>query len=565
MKNVDFRAMFRRARPHGEGEVRALSGMKGHLCALLITLVIFAVHFYVSLFAIHPQDSKSAFLLLGYVVLFTLLDWLFVRQLTRLHKILGTIAAAGFVAVFVLQLWSAPLFQASAYHDQLEITQTDQFSENFAEVDMSSVPVIDYDVARQLGDKKMGEVTALGSQYEVSDDYTLCSVNGTLYRVSPLEYRDVIKWIQNRGEGVPGYIRVNVSDPSDVELVMLDEGMRYVESACLNDDLQRHVRLRYPTEMMTDYSFEIDDAGNPYYVVSTYRPEVGVYGGNDATGIILVDPISGACTKYDEDEVPQWVDRIQPSQFALEQLDNWGRYVNGFFNTLFGQRDMLTNTEGHNYISIDGEMYVYTGVTSIGADHSIVGFALINLKDEKATFYKVNGADEASAMSSAEGEVQEKGYEATFPILLNVGGHPTYFVSLKDQEGLVKQYAFVSLENYSLVGIGDTVSDAQRSYLLRLNENGETQGDSEEIMQEASGALSAIESAVSEGTTHYYFTIEGSEQLFIAPLSLSSELVMSEVGDTVHVRFVDTGDPTVIVDDFDNETMHYDDPAQQEE
>ena len=168
-------------------------------------------------------------------------------------------------------------------------------------------------------------------------------------------------------------------------------------------------------------------------------------------------------------------------------------------------------------------------------------------------------------MSSAEGEVQEKGYEATFPILLNVGGHPTYFVSLKDQEGLVKQYAFVSLENYSLVGIGDTVSDAQRSYLLRLNENGETQGDSEEIMQEASGALSAIESAVSEGTTHYYFTIEGSEQLFIAPLSLSSELVMSEVGDTVHVRFVDTGDPTVIVDDFDNETMHYDDPAQQEE
>ena len=211
MKNVDFRAMFRRARPHGEGEARALSGMKGHLCALLITLVIFAVHFYVSLFAIHLQDSKSAFLLLGYVVLFTLLDWLFVRQLTRLHKILGTIAAAGFVAVFVLQLWSAPLFQASAYHDQLEITQTDQFSENFAEVDMSSVPVIDYDVARQLGDKKMGEVTALGSQYEVSDDYTLCSVNGTLYRVSPLEYRDVIKWIQNRGEGVPGYIRVIIS------------------------------------------------------------------------------------------------------------------------------------------------------------------------------------------------------------------------------------------------------------------------------------------------------------------------------------------------------------------
>ena len=536
--------------------------MKGHLCALLLTVLLFALHFYFALFAIHLQDSGSVCLILGYLLLFAGLDWLLTGRLIRLHKVLGSIAAAGFVLVCILQLWSAPLFQASAYHDQLQLTQTDQFSENFAEVDMSSVPVIDYDVARQLGDKKMGEVTALGSQFEVSDDYTLCSVNGTLYRVSPLEYRDFIKWIQNRGDGVPGYIRVNVSDPSDVELVLLDEGMKFVESAFLNDRLERHVRLHYPTEMLTDYSFEVDDEGRPYYVVSTYRPKVGVYGGNDATGIILVDPISGACTKYDEDEVPQWVDRIQPSAFALEQLDNWGRYVNGFFNTLFGQRDMLTNTEGHNYISIDGEMYVYTGVTSIGADHSIVGFALINLKDKEATFYKVNGADEASAMSSAEGEVQEKGYEATFPILLNVGGHPTYFVSLKDQEGLVKQYAFVSLENYSLVGIGDTVGAAQRSYLLRLSENGKENESDPAAMQVVSGTLSALESAVQEGSTHYYFTIEGNDRLFIAPLSLSSELVMSEVGDAVQVRYVESEDMTIVIDAFDNETMHYDDPEE---
>lgn len=539
-----------------------LAGVKGHLCALLLTVLLFALHFYFALFAIHLQDSGSVCLILGYLLLFAGLDWLLTGRLIRLHKVLGSIAAAGFVLVCVLQLWSAPLFQASAYHDQLQLTQTDQFSENFAEVDMSSVPVIDYDVARQLGDKKMGEVTALGSQFEISDDYTLCSVNGTLYRVSPLEYRDFIKWIQNRGEGVPGYIRVNVSDPSDVELVLLDEGMKFVESAFLNDRLERHVRLHYPTEMLTDYSFEVDDEGRPYYVVSTYRPKVGVYGGNDATGIILVDPISGACTKYDEDEVPQWVDRIQPSAFALEQLDNWGRYVNGFFNTLFGQRDMLTNTEGHNYISIDGEMYVYTGVTSIGADHSIVGFALINLKDKEATFYKVNGADEASAMSSAEGEVQEKGYEATFPILLNVGGHPTYFVSLKDQEGLVKQYAFVSLENYSLVGIGDTVGAAQRSYLLRLSENGKENESDPAAMQVVSGTLSALESAVQEGSTHYYFTIEGNDRLFIAPLSLSSELVMSEVGDAVQVRYVESEDMTIVIDAFDNETMHYDDPEE---
>lgn len=536
-----------------------VKGVKAHVLALLITVVIFAVHFYLSLFAIQLQDAGSVSTLLCYLLLFAFLDYVLTLRFSALAKGAVALAGIGFLALVVLQAYSSPLFQADAYRNQLKITQTDQFEENFDSISLSQVPVIDYEVAKQLGDKKMGQVTALGSQYEVSDDYTLCSVNGQLYRVSPLEYRDFIKWFQNRGSGIPGYIRVNVTDPNDVELVLLEEGMKYAESGYFNDNLQRLVRLQYPMEMVTDYSFEIDDEGNPYYVVSTYRPKVGVYGGYDATGIILVDPISGACTRYAQEDVPSWVDRIQPTEFALEQLDNWGKYVNGFFNTLFGQKEMLTNTEGHNYMTIDGETYVYTGVTSVGSDRSIVGFSLINLKSKEATFYKVNGADEASAMNSAEGEVQEKGYQSTFPILLNISGHPTYFVSLKDQEGLVKKYGFVSLENYSLVGIGDTVSEAQQSYLLRLSENGEEIEGSDSVLAQAEGEIETITSAVKDGNTTYYFTIKGNDTLFVAPISLSSELVLSQKGDAIRVSYVESEDATIVVDSFDNVDLHYQD------
>ncbi|MGL5540227.1 MAG: hypothetical protein ACRDBX_01200, partial [Erysipelotrichaceae bacterium] len=526
---------------------------KAAFVALLVTAAIAAFTFYLYYPAINVRSESSAyyiaFLFGVYVVVALMLGGKFSAPVKAAMG--GGIFLVG--AVMVLSFLSSPLFNAQAYRDQIVMHESQEFTNDFDTVALNRIPVIDYEVAKQLGDKKMGQITGLGSQYTVSDQYTLVAVEDKLYRVSPLEYRDFFKWFQNRDKGVPGYIKVNVNDPSDVELVELEEGMQYAPSAYFGQRLERHVRFAYPNELLTDYSFEIDDNGKPYWVISTYLPEVGFYGGPSANGVIIVDPVTGEMEKYSVQETPTWVDRVQPSSFANAQINNWGLYVNGFLNTLFGQKDMLMVTEGHNYVLVNDQMHMYTGLTSVGADNSIVGFALVNLKTKDATFYKIGGADERSAMESAQGQVQHLNYRATFPILLNVSNEPSYFVSLKDQANLVKMYAFVSVRNYQIVGIGDSVAEAQADYMRQLKQNGiDTEVPDTGVYTEVSGAITSISEAIVEGNSNYYFTVEGSSQLFIAPISLSSELPVTKVGQNVTLTYLESEDATVVVDSFDN-------------
>lgn len=535
---------------------KAMKPVKGHIIAFLITAIIFAVTFYVSLPAISIRTRDSAFFLVFILLVFTGLDCLFTVKFTKIAKITAGIAVLLAAFVIVMSFFSGPFFRASAYRDQLHMEEVTDFNAEFATVSLDQIPVIDLAAARQLGNKKMGQVSGLGSQFSVSDEYTLISVNGQLYRVSPLEYQDLYKWFQNRNKGIPGFIKVNVTNPNDVELVELEEGMVYSPSAYLNQNLARHVRLHYPMDLLEDFSFELDDNGKPYWVISTYVPAIGLYGGKDANGVIVVDPVSGDMEKYSVDEVPSWVDRVQPADIAMNQLNNWGQYVNGFFNTLFGQKDMLSLTEGFNYVTINGQTHVFTGMTSTGTDHSINGFALINLKTKDAKFFKVNGADETSAKNSAEGEVQNLGYTATDPLILNIAQKPTYFISLKDQAGLVKKFGFVSLENYSIVGIGDTVSEAQSDYIKKLKEGG-VAIDNKDDLQQLEGTITNLQTAIVNGNSTYYMNIEGSDKLFILPISISDELPLTKVGDRVQIKYLDLEDDVIVADSYDNLNLNY--------
>lgn len=535
---------------------KAMKPMKGHIIAFLITAIIFAVTFYVSLPAISIRTRDSAFFLVFILLVFTGLDCLFTVKFTKISKITAGIAVLLAAFVIVMSFFSGPFFRASAYRDQLHMEEVTDFNAEFATVSLDQIPVIDLAAARQLGNKKMGQVSGLGSQFSVSDEYTLISVNGQLYRVSPLEYQDLYKWFQNRNKGIPGFIKVNVTNPNDVELVEMEEGMVYSPSAYLNQNLARHVRLHYPMDLLEDFSFELDDDGKPYWVISTYVPAIGLYGGKDANGVIVVDPVSGDMEKYSIDEVPSWVDRVQPADIAMNQLNNWGQYVNGFFNTLFGQKDMLSLTEGFNYVTINGQTHVFTGMTSTGTDHSINGFALINLKTKDAKFFKVNGADETSAKNSAEGEVQNLGYTATDPLILNIAQKPTYFISLKDQAGLVKKFGFVSLENYSIVGIGDTVSEAQSDYIKKLKEGG-VAIDNKDDLQQLEGTITNLQTAIVNGNSTYYMNVEGSDKLFILPISISDELPLTKVGDRVQIKYLDLEDAVIVADSYDNLNLNY--------
>ena len=443
----------------------------------------------------------------------------------------------GFAVIAVLIAWMCiatvigmPLFNAARYRDLITLTDGD-FTADIAEIDMKNIPVVDRDSASRLGDRKLGEMTELVSQFEIAGNYTQINYKGAPYRVTPLVYADPIKWFFNRKSGLPAYITVDMVT-QQTDLVWLEEGMKYSPSEYFFRNINRYLRFRYPTKIFDDVSFEIDDSGVPYWVAPTVTYRVGWRDGKDIEGAVLVNAVTGESAYYKKEDVPQWIDQLYASDLIITQLDDNGKYQNGYWNSLFGQRNVRRTTYGYNYLALNDDVYLYTGMSSVTADQSNIGFVLVNLRTKETKFYTVPGATEQSAMASAEGQVQHLNYKATFPLLLNISNRPTYFISLKDGAGLVKMYAFVDVEQYQIVGTGQTVDEAKENYRQALNlEDVELSASSG--AEPVSGVIDAIESAVVSGNTCYYFTLSGSDTVYSVQITLDAELPFLKPGDFV--------------------------------
>lgn len=442
--------------------------------------------------------------------------------------------------MIVASLIGAPLFNASKYKNLL-VTEPGDFATDVAELNMSQIPVVDRDTAERLGLRKLGEMSDLVSQFEVASNYTQINYQGTPTRVTPLVYSDIIKWFNNQSEGIPAYISVNMVT-QETTLVRLEQGIRYSESEYFLRNIDRHLRFQYPTKIFDTVSFEIDESGTPYWIAPTISYRIGLWSGRDIDGAVLVNAITGESQYYPLDQIPTWVDQVFFSNLVIDQLNYNGKYQSGFWNSIFGQRGVLQTTSGYNYIAVGDDVCLYTGMTSVVSDQSNVGFVLVNMRTKETKFYSVPGAEEASAMTSAQGQVQHLGYTATFPLLLNVADRPTYFMSLKDAAGLVKMYAFVDVEQYQVVGTGATVAEARTAYMEKLKADNSIQtGDGD---SEATGVLSEIHAVVLDGNTTYYFRLEGDTTVYTAPLTISPELPFYRTGDSLTVTYYDTADGT---------------------
>ena len=456
------------------------------------------------------------------------------------------------------QVSSLPLFLSQQYRNLIGDIDTKEFEQEIPEMDLKKIPTVDEAYARRLGDKKLGEDVGLGSQVYVGD-YTLISIKDSLYWVAPLEHIDIIKWFTNR-EGTPGYIMVSATDAQDVRLVQEDSkgnpiNLKYLPSAYFNQDIRRKVYFEGNMfSGLTDYSFELDDSGRPYWVVTTYTKKVGIHGGSDATGVVVVDAQTGEINKYSVEDAPKWIDRIQPQSFVINQINDWGWYKNGFMNTLFAKKDIIQTTPGTNYMFIDGEWYFYTGMTSSGSDESTVGFMLSNTRTKETTFYKIAGATETAAMKSAEGKVQHLGYEASFPVLLNIENEPTYFTTLKDNQGLVKQYAFVNVKDYSKVGTGETLDEARTNYAkLVFGTQGSLLDSSLGEHKTIEATIERIGTSQTDGNTYYTILLkEHPELLLMGSGTISAELPISYEGDPVKIEYIDGKNKTKTIVTFDN-------------
>ena len=528
-----------------------------------MALLIVAIYLFVKLPVLRLDFTSGFTTLILFFVLAGVLDMMFDRgeRTSKIAKNNFLIAVILLITVIVIPFFvTSPIFRASSYRNLLGKVEESVFTEDISPVSVDEIRIVDKDMAMKLGEKKIGEIPAIGSISKVGD-CSIQSVKGELYWVAPLVHRDIIKWITNL-DGTNGYIMVSATNPQDVRLVQNINGKQlkivYQEEAYFLQDLHRHIYLSGVVNYgMTEFNFEIDDDGNPYWVVSLYEHSIG-YGGSNAVGTAIVDAQSGEVKVYSIEDTPKWVDRIQPENFIVQQIKDWGLYVNGFLNSVISEEGVLLPSEGTSLVyGNDGKSYWYTGITSSGADESTVGFMLVDSRTKESKLYMQTGATESAAMSTAEGKVQEKDYQATFPVMYNILGKPTYVLGLKDKAGLVKMVAFVSVEDYSLIGLGETKEEAYRNYKEVLESEGnDIELDENEDLEQIEGIISRINQDVKSGDTTYYITLKDNDQLiFTGTSKVSTELPITMVGDQVSISYVKTDSNTISIAEFDNNNI----------
>ena len=524
------------------------------LISLAVTLVFGLVYFYVSLPALNLQDGNFytfVFLLCVVFVVASLFTSGFrmapgsgVREYVRFVKtqclpvgiLMVLLIAVGLVGTLV----SMPIFRAAAYRDLLTVADGD-FAADIAQISFDKIPTLDRSSAEYLGDRQMGTLSDMVSQFEYSNDSTQINYQGRPVRVAPIDYADLIKWFTNRGDGLPAYVLVDMVT-QEASVVRLQEGMKYSFSEPLGRNIVRHLRFRYPTYLFDTPQFEIDEEGTPYWIAPRIVRTIGLFGGTDIQGAVLCNAITGECQYYDIADVPAWVDNVYTPDLIMEQYDYHGTFINGFLNSILGQKGVTMTTEGYNYIALNDDVYVYTGVTSANADQSNLGFLLSNQRTKETRFYEAPGATEYAAMGSAEGEVQDLKYKATFPLLLNIAGEPTYFIPLKDATELVKSYAMVNVAQYQLVAVASSVSQCEQVYIDLLSQRGIV-SEEERPETQISGVVDDLRSAVLEGSTYYFLRLEGGEVYYAVSASENPVAVLLNPGDKVTIgHAVQTGD-----------------------
>ena len=449
-------------------------------------------------------------------------------------------------------LLSSPIVNAGKYQ-KLMTVENGEFSKDIEELSFDQIPLLDKDSAEILGNRKMGSMVDMVSQFEVDELYSQINYQDRPVRVSPLKYADLIKWFTNRKEGIPAYIKIDMAT-QNTELVKLKEGMKYTTSDHFNRNIYRHLRFAYPTYIFNELSFEVDEEGVPYWICPVRKYNIGLFGGATVERVVLCNAITGEMEDYKIEDVPQWIDRAYSADLLISLYDYYGTLKHGFLNSVLGQKDCLETTDGYNYLAVDDDVWVYTGVTSITGDQSNVGFVLMNQRTMETKFYEIEGATETSAMSSAEGQVQNLKYSATFPLLLNLSGEPTYFIALKDDAGLVKKYAMVNVQKYQIVAIGDTVSECEESYTNLMYKNGiKTEAKDTRTVESIKGKITKIAQGVVDGNSHYYLMLEGSNEIFDVSVVDFIDIIRYNVGDEVTVEYKEgekantvlslTGDP----------------------
>lgn len=533
----------------------------------IILLLFIAVYYYVTLPAINIHSPELWGYLIFLCIIICILTFfggfsklgnsiknnktikfqdIFKKNL--LFKIAASITLIIGLIYIVGSFLSSPVINASKYRELINLEENCDFTADIQQISYDEIPLLDKSSAQIIGARKMGTMVEYVSQFEVADDYTQINYKGKPVRVTPLEYGSLLKWFTNRNEGIPAYILIDMAT-QDAECIKLKEGIKYSKSEHFGRLIYRHLRFNYPTYIFDDINMEIDESGTPYWICPVKDYTIGLFGGETIKNVVTVNAITGECNNYKVDEVPEWIDHVYSSDLLISYYDYYGTLRHGFLNSVLSQKDCLQTTAGYNYIASEDDVWVYTGVTSVGGDESNVGFVLMNQRTGLTRYYQIAGAEEFSAMSSAEGKVQNLGYDATFPLLLNISGEPTYFMSLKDSAGLVKMYAMVNIKKYTLVATANSVAECESNYKeLLVNNNIEINDEESEITgsNTITGTISNMAQAVIDGNSHIYIILNGQDDIFDINVANILDIIRYKSGDLITLEYIENEKTNIV-------------------
>ena len=539
---------------------KGLKGLKA--VAFVVVAAIAALYYYIELPAINIHSPGFWKFIIFVMLIVTVEVWLMNhRKAAGGGRYRGNISAKEFFSDFKTQagsvlfktafvctvilvvlyvagnILSSPVINASKYQQLLKV-ETRNFTDDIKEVSYDKIPLLDKDSASIIGTRVMGTMVDMVSQYEVDDMYSQINYKEKPVRVTPLRYGNLIKWFTNHKNGIPAYIRIDMTT-QEAECVRLTEGIKYSKSDHFSRYIYRHLRFAYPTYIFDDINFEIDDNGTPYWVCPVKKYNIGLFGGQTVGRVVLCNAVTGEMTDYSVDEVPTWVDKVYSAELLINLYDYNGSLKHGFINSVLSQKDCLKTTDGYNYIALEDDVWVYTGITSVGQDNSNVGFVLMNQRTMETRYYEVSGAEEYSAMDSAKGRVQNLGYTATFPLIINISGQPTYFMALKDGAGLVKSYAMLNIEKYQNVAIGDSVLPCESNYIKLLKDNGIVEEQQPEVKEtkKVKDIISKIMPVVIDGNTHMYIMLSQNDSIYDVDVSKYVDIIKYSEGMEITLEY----------------------------
>lgn len=521
----------------------------GALSATVVLIGLITFGFYYVTNMDRNWTSLWALLLIA-----TILGAVFATGKERSAKIVLLVASLA-VSAFIL---SAPLFNANQKYEAMEMDQQEEIKAFDETKTPASVPP---KFARNKMKKSFNQVPNT-SYYELGH-LQIQKVNGDFVYIAPVEFSGFFKWWN--GKTTPGYFTMSATDSADNPKFVKTE-MAYTPSSFFHKQVERHMRMAKPDLIFYgDVQLEIDDDGKPHYIRS-YGNFITARNGFDVQGIVMVDPDTGEVNQYPLSQVPEFIDgAVSPEAVSL-QNSYFGKYVHGFWNSVFGKKDVkLPSDEGVEanvspVFDENGHMFYFTDFTSPKEEvDSMLGYALTDGRTGEGIYYTGNleesYMDSQGALQIIEKKFIEKKWTGEMPVLYNFYGEASWLTPVLDSNGFLQNYFIISAANPEVSVYANSPNEALRLYKTALQRGGNTvdgSSDAEEgkasitvvrVYKERAGDFTIVSIFADDGR-NYIVSTEA------VPLA-----IYIEEGDRLALTYYETGELFLPVKEMNNNTI----------